>query len=336
MRLHQRFLEIGRPDLAVGYLVKSWRASRGGRALALMAAQELTLLGRSDEAETLLREALLYHPNDSVISLELARSHLSAGRTIEAERIFADLARRSPTFEDRLQIARLLVRSGHARKALPHLAAARNLRADHLGVARLESEARARLGQSREAVKIWEDMMVRSPSEEVCLEAGEFFVSVDDFARAEGAFRRLLEHNPNSIEGHRRLGEVLMKEGKHERCIELYRKACELFEEKQTRAGFERRLQRVYRETGLVEEVLSGSERSFLEADAEWSRASLVLGERLEKEGLSAEAARLYRRLASLARDATMREEARRRLKALEAKTKRGSPVRSGPIGGVD
>ena len=336
LKLHDRFLQLARPDLAVGYLISSWRARHGERPLALTAAQELSLLGRSHEAEALLREALLYHPGDAVLSLELAREYLGTGRTDEADRVFADVLRRSPAFEDRLEIGRLLVRAGHWQKALPHLTAARRLKPDEAGVTVLEAEALLRLGRTADALGVWEDALVHSPDENVQLAAADFFVSVDALPRAENTLRDLLNRNPNSLEAYRRLGDVLVRQDKHPAAVELYQQALDLFEEKSTRDDFHRRLQRVHRETGGVDTAVTGSERAFLEADAEWGRLSLALGARLEAAGRVDEAIRVYRRLERLTRDATMRREARRRLTAIEGRTPKTSPASAGTMGGAE
>jgi Flp pilus assembly protein TadD len=161
----------------------------------------------------------------------------------------------------------------------------------------------------------------------VSILAAKFFFAAGMSDRAETVLAEHLRGEPNSIEAYRLLGAVLLRAGKFDACIELYRRATDVFEEKWARDDFGDRLERVYREASREAAAAAAAEAARAEADREWSKLSLELARRLEEKGLGAEAVQVYRKLATLARDATIREDAAGRLKALDAADEGKTPL---------
>ena len=320
-RLYGRLAVMGRRDLAVTYELAAWRADRRNVSVARQAAWLLVKLGRPGEAVRLLEEARAVHPQNSDVQLELAGRYLASSRTAEADAILAELTRRAPGYQMHVAVGKLLADAGRWAESLGHFRAGRRLSPDAADAFDLEARALARLDRVDEAADVWDRKRARFGDEKTHLAAGDFFVSVGKRDRAEAAYASALRVNPNSIRATQALGETLFAKGEYDACIALYRRACDVFQEKYTRADFLERLQRVYRAAGTVDAAVAAQERALDAADATWSRLSMRLAAQLVKEGRPKAAARIYRRLAQLTRDATMRREAEKRLAALEKET---------------
>jgi thioredoxin-like negative regulator of GroEL len=108
-------------------------------------------------------------------------------------------------------------------------------------------------------------------------------------------------------------GYLLLREGKPAEAIALYTD----IRPDLIGTGIDRQLMRLHRETGTLHEVLDRSRKAVDAADADWSKAALVLAGRLVEDGQVESASALYRRLVDASRDETVRQEAAERLAAL-------------------
>ncbi len=314
--LHDRIARMGRPDLAADVAARMCRASRGLEK-APQAARELTQLGRCAEALALLSARLRESPEDASARLEQARALLAAGRVKEGARAVDDYLRRRPLGADRIEAAQALADAGLWESALARLDLAGGEAASSMEFGELRAEALERSGRTNRAAEAWGDLMARFPSERAFLGAGRFFLSAGRLDRAEAVLRELMRLDPGSLDGARMLGETLRRAGKPDAAVETWSQAREGLDAEGIRREFTDRVERTLRESKGATPASRAEEaaRSLDAVDAEWAAKASAFAEALEAAGRRDEALDVRRKLASLARNATMRQHAAERLK---------------------
>lgn len=132
-------------------------------------SQALVGLGRTDEAEQLLLEIVTAAPNDPAtapVQLSLARLHEQEGRLADAQRLYKQVASRSPDdtgAEALVRLGNLLLRTDNPRGTLEELARIETTFAgypDWVAQGLLaQARAHARLSQKQEALRLYDRLI---------------------------------------------------------------------------------------------------------------------------------------------------------------------------------
>jgi len=141
------------------------------------------------------REILRLDPADTEAYLWLARLYRFQNDHQGAEKVLRDALAREPEHEDLLrQLAQLLLDQGKA----------------------------------EDAAALLDKVVERTPSPDLLSLLGDAYSRMKDYERAEAAYRRAVEAEPQEPEHRRDLAQSLLSQGKAEAALEQYQKLAEL------------------------------------------------------------------------------------------------------------
>jgi len=165
------------------------------------------------------------------VQAQLAQAYIEAGRYDEADDVVDQAKRQRP---DNLALSRLEARALSARGAVGDAVAVlegalrkhQEQPVAHVALANLYSEH----DRIDEAVRVLRDAEMQFPGDtQVVFQLGAVFERGQRFTEAEGAFRRVLERNPEDAQTLNYLGYMMADRGDRlDESVELIRRALEL------------------------------------------------------------------------------------------------------------
>ncbi len=179
-------------------------------------------VGKPEEAETILKDALTRYPGDKWLTLRLSDVHRLQQRYDEASRILADFLTGTAADSDAmLRQARIVLEAGRhaeARDILARLPAGK-LSAEGLS---LRAKSESGLGQNRKAIATLRKALEKDPSYLPGVVELAYLLEIEnDFAEAERAYMRIIELGESGIEAWVKLIELNLKLNNPEKALTL-------------------------------------------------------------------------------------------------------------------
>ena len=161
---------------------------------------------------------------------KLGRTAWRAGNAAEAESAFEQaLAVDSTDVKSRLYLSRVLIETGRAEQALPHIATVIPFDATSSEPFRLQGRAYEVLGRSDEAIESYKRAIVTHVDDVWSLNnLGSVYIKLGRFEDALGPIARAIELETNVAIFHNNLGTALEKTGHFTAAAEAYRAALEV------------------------------------------------------------------------------------------------------------
>jgi len=213
-------LEIGQLADAEKALAVAVRLDPGSPLAHLGLARALARQSRLDEAEPHFRKAAALDPGFQDALWELAALYEQAGRKAEAIAIYRQFPEELGARE---RLGQLLLESGQAAEAVPHLEWAVRRSPTVANRAAL-ALAYARSGDAAKAIEQLGQTLKENPQEvELRLMLGRLLRDQKRYAEAAGEFLRYVEARPDSVEGWNELAAMLIS-------LEQYSQALEALE----------------------------------------------------------------------------------------------------------